>query len=70
MNQTKYSLQDFKQELLPIRENSHFPIHGKLFQKGTGMTNELLIPKVKKSSFIVDWQLQDAYHQNIDNTHT
>ena len=70
MNQTKNSLQDSKQEKFLKREDYHFPIPGNLSQRSTEKIYKLLVPNVKTSSFIVDWQLQDTYQQNMDKSHT
>jgi hypothetical protein len=64
MNQTKYSLPDFKQETLSNLEDSHFPFPGNSIHRSTSEIYTLRIPYIKTSSFIVDWQLPYIGHQN------
>ncbi len=70
MIQTTYSLTDFKQETLYVREDSQIPAPVDSTQSKTNKLYRLLMLNIKAYSFIVDWQLSEIEHSEVDKPYS
>lgn len=66
MIQIKYSPEDFKPETHYVREDTQIPVPGDLSRDKTNRFCEILMLNIKTCSFIVDWQLSEIEHSEID----